>query len=120
MNDQNGTYQQFRDALRELVIASGHVTKTGNVNWHGFASEVDGFHYETLRKVLAGERRVTPAVVKAVATALDVSPDYFVEFRLEQIRRCFDVTQVGFEDASRNLKHFEGRGLPARNTSVSS
>jgi hypothetical protein len=103
LNEHERSSKPFRDALRELVVASGHVTKTGDVNWHGFARGIDGLHYETLRKVLTGQRRTTPQVIEATAAALRVRPGHFVEYRLHQARTSLDETEVGFEEALRAL-----------------
>lgn len=101
--------EPFGKALAALLRESDWVTSTGNPNWHAFARELDGVHYETLRKAVAGERQVTPAIMEEVARALRIKPDYFVEYRLVEIQAEFDVRRVGFEKALENLADFARR-----------
>jgi hypothetical protein len=93
------TSKPFGVALAELLRESDFTTSTGNPNWNAFARQLDGFHYETLRKAIAGERTVTVPLMEEVARALSIKPDYFAEYRIEQARRLFDVREVGFESA---------------------
>lgn len=98
--------KRFRDALRDLLVESEYVTQSGNPNLHAFADALPGLHYETLRKVLAGERNVTPRIMEEVAVALRVKPTYFAEYRLHQAQQMFDPRLVGFEEALQNFKRW--------------
>jgi len=100
------TRKPFGQALAELLRESDYTTNTGNVNWRAFARELDGIHYETLRKAVAGERTATPHIIEEVARALRIRPDYFVEYRLWQVQRLFDVREVGFERALENFERW--------------
>src|SRR5690348_14087183 len=100
------TDKPFRDALADLLREHDFTTQTGNVNWHAFADTVDDVHYETLRKVLAGERTLTPNVIEQCAKALRIDPGYFVEYRAMEIARNFDVREVGFETVLDNLERW--------------
>jgi hypothetical protein len=97
------TNKPFAQALRELLVENDYVKGTGDPNWHAFHGELDGFVYETLRKVIAGERSVTPAIMEECARVLRVKPEYFAEYRIWQARRQFDVNEVGFDAALENL-----------------
>jgi phage gp37-like protein len=107
MTNANHADAPFRDALHELVDEAGYVTKTGNTNWHSFATYVAGYHYETLRKVLAGQRSATSQIMEATSAALGVRADYFVEYRLHLARTLLDETEIGFDAAARALKIVE-------------
>lgn len=96
--------KQFRDALRDLLVESEYVTQAGNPNLHAFAEALPELHYETLRKVLSGDRRVTPRIIEEVALALRVKPTYFAEYRLWQAQQLFDPREVGFEAALDNFR----------------
>lgn len=96
----------FGRAVNDLLRESEWVTSTGSPNLNSFAQQLDGFHRETLRKAMAGERMPTPALMEEVARVLQVKPDHFVEYRLQTIQREFDVRQVGFEKALENLADF--------------
>lgn len=98
------TDKRFRDALRDLILARGEpVTLNGNVDWPRFVETVPETSYETLRKAMAGERRPSESLIERVAQAVGVRPDYFFEYRLSQALRDFDVDEVGWEEAARNL-----------------
>jgi hypothetical protein len=97
---------RFGRAMSNLVRDAGNtgwLTSAGNPNWHVFANELDGVHYETLRKALAGEREPTPAVMEECARVLDIDPRYFVEYRLNEARELFDPRNVGLERALENF-----------------
>jgi hypothetical protein len=97
------TTKPFTEALAELLREHDFTTQTGNVNWHAFARELEGIHYETLRKVLAGQRTVTPHVMEEVSRALRIKPSYFVEWRAIEAARDFDVGSIGFDQVLANL-----------------
>lgn len=97
------TNKPFHEALAELLREHDFTTQTGNVNWHAFSRELDGVHYETLRKVLAGQRSVTPHVMEEVARVLRIRPDYFVEWRAIEAAKAFDVNELGFDEVLDNL-----------------
>jgi hypothetical protein len=99
----DSTTKPFNQALAELLREHDYVTQTGNVNWHSFAAELNDLHYETLRKVLTGQRSVTRHVMEECARVLRIKPDYFVEWRLIDAARDFDVNELGFEQVLANL-----------------
>ena len=100
------TDQPFGQALADLLREADYTTSSGNVNWHSFARELDGFTYENLRLVVAGKRPPSPAFIEEVARALKVKPDYFAEYRIHLARQQFDVREVGFEAALENLERW--------------
>jgi len=110
MEDDTRSTEPFQTALPRLVASAGYTTKTGTVNWAAFAEELHGVHYETLRKALAGERRVTPLVIEAAARALDLAREHFAEYRLHQARIALDECAVGFDRAMTTLATIEGAG----------
>lgn len=95
--------EPFGRAVNDLLRESEWVTSTGAPNLHAFAEQLDGVHYESLRKAMAGERIPTPALMEEVARVLRVKPTHFVEYRLLETQREFDVRQVGFQKALENL-----------------
>jgi transcriptional regulator with XRE-family HTH domain len=98
------TDKRFRDALRDLILAEGeNVTLNGNVDYPRFVERLGGVSYETLRKALAGERKPSASLMETVASALGISPEYFVEYRLANALRSFDVGEVGWDQAVKNL-----------------
>lgn len=97
------TTKPFPAALRELVIENDYVTRTGKPNWAAFASELNGFHYETLRRAATGRRHPLPGLIEECARALKLRPEYFVEYRIYLTQREFDPEAVGLERALKNL-----------------
>jgi hypothetical protein len=96
--------KRFGVALRELLIEHDYSTRSGNPNWRAFAAELDGIHYETLRKAVVGERRPSWILLEECARALRLRPEYFSEYRLYLAQRDFDPDAVGFDRAVRNLQ----------------
>lgn len=103
----------FAEALGELLRENDYTTQTGNVNWHGFARELEDVHYETLRKALTGERGVSQHMMEECARVLRVKPEYFVEWRIAEAARAFDVREVGFDAALENLETWAKAHDPA-------
>lgn len=98
------TAKPFPLALRELVIENDYVTQTGRPNWAALAAELDGFHYESIRRVASGRRYPSAKLIEECARVLRVRPDYFVEYRIHLARREFDPREVGFQRARENLE----------------
>lgn len=100
------TDKPFGTALAELLREADFTTSSGNVNWHAFSREVDGFSYEYMRKIVAGERPPSPQFMEECARALRVMPEHFAEYRLAMARRQFDAREVGFDQALANLEQW--------------
>jgi len=101
------TAKPFPLALRELLIESDYVTQTGKPNWAAFSSELEGFHYETLRQAATGRRPPSPPLIEDCARALKVRPEHFVEYRIYRAQRAFEPSAVGHERALENLALWE-------------
>lgn len=97
------TTKPFKQALAELLREHDYTTQTGNVNWHAFARDLEGVHYETLRKALADKRNVTKRIMEECARVLRVKPEHFVEYRALEVAELFDVRTVGFDAVLANL-----------------
>lgn len=63
------TTNPFSVALRELVVDNDYVTRNGRPNWAAFASDLKGFHYETLRRAASGRRQPVPLLIEECARA---------------------------------------------------
>lgn len=102
------TAKPFSLALRELVVENDYTTQTGKPNWAAFAAELEGFHYESIRRVAAGRRYPSPRLIEECARVLRVRPEHFVEYRIHLARRDFDPRAVGFEQARENVERWLG------------
>lgn len=102
------TMQQvpFGQVLRDQLIQHGYTTALGNPDWSRFALELEGIGYESLRKAVTRERQPSVKIMEACATALGVDPTIFWEHRLAQVRRGFDLREVGEDAAFANLKRW--------------
>lgn len=98
--------RSFGQVLRDSLIDRGYTTPIGNVDWPGFAGELGGIRYESLRKAVTGERAPSVKIMEACAAALGLEPTIFWEYQLAQVRRSFDVRAVGAEEAFENLRRW--------------
>lgn len=106
----------FGEVLRDLLAGRDEfLTHTRNINWSVVADALDGVHYETLRKAVAGDRMPTPHLLEQVAALAGVNADVFAEYRLYLAQREFDVREVGWDRAMSNLREFtEAHAAPSR------
>lgn len=74
----------FAHALVDLLREETRGSDT-KVNLTAFLRRVPGWHVDTLRKQITAERTLQPAAVEAIAEVLNVAPEYFVEYRANQI-----------------------------------
>jgi hypothetical protein len=81
----NFSQERFPEALEGLLRERQNPGTFGRVNLRLFFSEIDGWGYEYLRKMVMGERRLQPEAIKDMAKALGVPPEHFLEYRLWQI-----------------------------------
>lgn len=97
----------FGRVLRDLLIDRNITTKMGHPDWVHFVESLVDVHYESLRKVVVGDRKPTPELMRKVADALGVDPvETFYEYALWDARRQFDPDEVGPEQALANLKRW--------------
>jgi transcriptional regulator with XRE-family HTH domain len=114
--------EPFPDRLRRLAAARGlSVERIGAMAWD---PKVRGTSVNHLKKVIYGQRALTPTLIEAIAGALDVPPEEFPEYRLAMARRALDETEVGLDEALAALNRIEpvlrgrrrGRRAAARST----
>jgi hypothetical protein len=96
----------FGQVLRDQLLEHGYTTAIGNPDWSRFALELDGIRYESLRKAVTREREPSVKIMEACASALGVAPTIFWEYRLAQVRRGFDLREVGEDEAFANLERW--------------
>lgn len=97
------TEKPFETALSELLVEHDYTSASGNPKWSVFAAELDGVHYETLRRAVTGKRAPSARLIEECARVLRIEPEYFLEYRAYLARRDFDPREVGLERAARNL-----------------
>lgn len=95
----------FAQQVKTLAKAKGlSISKLG---WKAHQPDQKGTSQDTLNKALQGKRPLNDPIVEAVATALGVPPETFVEYRLSQLRQALDYRVVGFEQAAALLERIE-------------
>lgn len=99
--------RSFGAIVRDLLIERDFVTGMGNPNWSGFAAQLEGVNYESLRKAVTGERHPAPKIMEAVASSLGVDPSIFWEYQLYEAQKQFDPKIVGDEAALANLQAWQ-------------
>ena len=112
----------FREAVHMLAIERGLTTGMGNVNWSLLAGRLPTLHYETLRKLLSGERKLDGRGdrdrdmrhMEEIAAALESDPHVFEEYNLLEAQRAFDVNAVGHDAARQNLERWLSSGRRQR------
>lgn len=98
----------FGTALGELLLERDYATQTGKPNWSAFAAELEGMHYETLRRAVIGRRTPSRRLLEECARILGIRAEYFLEYRLYLARRQLDPDEVGLERAAQALEAWQG------------
>ena len=82
--------ESFAEALADLLRRE-QGDPLGRIRLSDFFKRVEGWEYETLRKQVVSERKLQPEAIEAMAQALAVQPEYFIEYRRHQIERAITV-----------------------------
>lgn len=77
--------QTLVDLLREQAG-----DPNAKVSLRDFSLRVDGWKYETLRKQIAADRKLQPEAIEAMAEALGVAPEHFLEYRQNKIQQAIN------------------------------
>lgn len=95
----------FKEQVEALAKAKDlSISKLG---WKAHKPNERGTSQDTLNKALQGKRPLNDPIVEAVAEALEVVPETFVEYRLSKLRQGLDHRQVGFKSAAKTLLAIE-------------
>jgi hypothetical protein len=97
----------FGNVLARLLMDAGFTKLNNSPDWVAFVVTVPGVSYETLRKAVTAERPVSEKLMRTVATALNVEPTIFPEYRLLVASRELDPQQVGWNRALESLVGWE-------------
>lgn len=79
----------FAEALTELLREQAGDPRT-RVSLRDFSERVDGWKYETLRKQIVADRKLQPEAIEAMAEALGVAPEHFLEYRQNKIQQAIN------------------------------
>lgn len=93
MNDEGDIQRSFRsvrpfaEALGELLRAA-QGDPLGSINLRTFFAQIPDYSYDALRKMVRGRIALQPLAIEAMAKALGVHPEYFLEYRAWQLREA--------------------------------
>ncbi len=100
------TDKPFSKAVHELLVERGisqrELARRAQAKSKGYP------HITTLNAVLNEEAVLSEDMIRAVAKAFNLSPDYFAEYRLMQARRSLDPAKVGLAKALAAFRRFSG------------
>lgn len=80
------TTRPFAEALGELLRAQ-QGDPLGSISLRTFFAHIPEYSYDALRKMVRGKIPLQPQAIEAMAAALGVSPEYFLEYRAWQVRK---------------------------------
>jgi hypothetical protein len=94
------TDRPFPEALGELLrVQQGD--PLGMISLSAFFSQIGGYSYDALRRMVRGELTLQPQAIEAMAAVLGVAPEYFLEYRSHQLqeglRRHPELADVVYE-----------------------
>jgi transcriptional regulator with XRE-family HTH domain len=69
----------------------------------------NGLSHSHLVNLAAGRELPSRRALELLASAFELSPDYFAEYRLAELRRQLDERQVGFDAAYRTYRTLSRR-----------
>jgi hypothetical protein len=90
MNESLDTHRTATD--RPFAEAMGDLLRTqqadpiGIISLRALFSQIEGYSYDALRKMVRGELTLQPAAIEAMAAVLGVPPEYFLEYRAWQLQ----------------------------------
>lgn len=82
-------------SFRALAAELRQIDPTGQGLTHGHLGQLAGGHQHPSRRAL-----------ELLAAAFDRQPEYFIEYRLAQLRRDLDEREVGYQRARDTLRRF--------------
>lgn len=98
--------EPFPDRLRRLVKEKGTSMERVFIEAYD-PTPRSGTSPAQMKKVMNGTRTITPHAIEAVAKALGVPPEEFPEYRLALARNQMDPSEVGLDQALKNLDRVE-------------
>jgi transcriptional regulator with XRE-family HTH domain len=93
------TDEPLSRALPALMRERGLTYRALAARTREHAGDTSGVTSGHLANLVSGRNRASAPVLELIATALDVHPEYFAEYRLAVLRRSLDERAVGFDAA---------------------
>ena len=70
-----------------------------------------GMNHTYISAVLNGRESPSPRSLELIARALEISPEFFIEYRMGKLREAINPRVVGFEAAARRYADVSGEKL---------
>lgn len=99
------TNKDFSDAVQEL-LTERDMSQRELARRARSSTGTDFPHASTVNQAVIRAVAPTMPLMEAVASAFNISPDHFAEYRLADLRRRLDPAQVGLENALWTLSKF--------------
>ena len=87
-NTSDRTMKPFAETLGTLLRIERGDTM-GRYSLRAFLMGIEGWHPDTLRKMVKGDLTLQPDAIEAMAAQLGKAPSYFREYRLHEIEVAF-------------------------------
>jgi transcriptional regulator with XRE-family HTH domain len=103
--DWGVSVKPIRELLPEIRASKGW--SRDRLSHQAFAIDQEGTSGALIAGIERGTRRASPRTIAALATALDVEPTVFAEYRLALARHIFDEEKVGLDQAVETLESID-------------
>lgn len=100
-------------ALRELMARAGLTFRALAAETRLHDPTGSGLTHGHLGQLAGGHQHPSQRALTLLAASLGVEPEFFVEYRLAQLRRALNEREVGYEEALRTLRRFDNSCLVA-------
>lgn len=97
----------FHEELDALLAETDYVTSRGRPNLAAFSERLDGVSYEVLRRAARGSTKPSLRLLEEVARALELRPDYFLEYRIAHAAANLDLRSADRAKLIRALGRLE-------------
>jgi len=105
--------QPFAVAVRTLMADAGLSFRALAAETRRHDPTANGISHGHLAQLAGGHQHPSQRALELLAATFAIDPEYFVEYRLAQLRHALNERQVGYEHALRTLQRFDATRLVA-------
>jgi len=106
-HDRVVSKQPLPVALRRLMSDSGLSFRALAAHTRRQDPTGSGLTHGHLGQLAGGHQHPSQRALELLAATFNVAPEFFVEYRLAQLRHALNERQVGYEQALRTLQRFD-------------
>ena len=100
-------------ALRRLLDDHGATLRGVAKRTRELDEAGKGMNHTYISAVLNGREIPSPRSLELIARALDIDPEFFIEYRMGKLREAINPRVVGFEAAARRFADLSGESAAA-------